>query len=233
MMTADMHPEEIKSSRQARAKRLKRLRKITGLSRQEFTKRYGISRGTMQNWETARFGGLTEKGAKLVLNAFRQEGVHCSFEWLMYGVGLGPQLSENLYVESSANDEANRSPSQREYSEEEVIAKELEKFKQLNVDTIDMVVEDDGMWPQYRSGEHIAGRKIYGKDIDRIINRDCIVETQSGQIMLRFVREGSRPGVYTLLCINPKTSVAAPIQYDVALTSAAPVVWMRRSDIPG
>lgn len=226
-----MHPEEIKSSRQARAKRLKRLRKITGLSRQEFTKRYGISRGTMQNWETARFGGLTEKGAKLVLGAFRSEGVHCSFEWLMYGVGLGPQLSESLYGASVGPNETTQTPQERAGSEDEVIAKELEKFKQLNVDTIDMIVEDDGMLPLYQTGERVAGRKYYGKDIDRITDRDCVVETQSGQVMLRYLRAGSRSGVYSLVCVNPKTSVATPIQYDVSLASAAPVVWMRRKDV--
>ena len=55
--------EETQSSRSARAKRLKRLRKITTLSRKLFSEKYGISPGTLQNWETARFGGLTEKGA--------------------------------------------------------------------------------------------------------------------------------------------------------------------------
>ena len=61
------------SLQKSRANRLKRLRRMTGMSRKDFSTRYHISQGTLQNWETGRFGGLTEKGARVILRAFRQE----------------------------------------------------------------------------------------------------------------------------------------------------------------
>ena len=51
------------SGPQQRARRLHILREMTGLSRDKFQQRYGIARGTLQNWESARFGGLTVAGA--------------------------------------------------------------------------------------------------------------------------------------------------------------------------
>ena len=47
-----------------RAKRLIMLREMSELSRNTLYKRYNIATGTLQNWENARFGGLSEKGAK-------------------------------------------------------------------------------------------------------------------------------------------------------------------------
>ena len=38
---------------------------MTHYSREAFAEKYQISQGTLQNWETARFGGLTEKGGAL------------------------------------------------------------------------------------------------------------------------------------------------------------------------
>lgn len=85
------HTSTSKNSRESRAKRLRRLRRLTKKSRKDFAVTYKISQGTLQNWETARFGGLTEKGANLVLNALKKEHIYCTFEWLMYGAGIGPQ----------------------------------------------------------------------------------------------------------------------------------------------
>jgi hypothetical protein len=52
-------------------------------------------------------------------------------------------------------------------------------------------------------------------------------------MLLRRVRKGSRDGVYTLICLNPKTVVSLPVIYDVEVLSSAPVTWRRRKDPVG
>ena len=78
-----------------RAKRLKSLREMTGLSRNDFHKRYGIPRGTLQNWESARFGGLTLKGARNIVIAFNAEGIKCDMDWLLHGTGPSPRFTDH------------------------------------------------------------------------------------------------------------------------------------------
>jgi len=78
-----------------RAVRLKCLREMTGLSRDLINKRYKIARGTLQNWESARFGGLTRKGAIIVVDAMNAEGVRVTLEWLLDGLGEKPKFADD------------------------------------------------------------------------------------------------------------------------------------------
>ena len=132
-------PDDIVSSSISRAKRLKRLRKMTGLSRKAFSIKYNISQGTLQNWETARFGGLTEKGAKIILKSLREEGIHCNFEWLMYGAGQSPSILGKLYTEFNPLSEP------KTKMKKSMIPDELAMFFQLHPDAISICIEDDAM----------------------------------------------------------------------------------------
>ena len=53
------------ASKEMRAQRLKRLRKTTGLSRKDFSKKYDISPGTLQNWETARGANMLTENRRM------------------------------------------------------------------------------------------------------------------------------------------------------------------------
>ncbi len=226
---------DVKSSREARAKRLKSLRKMTHLSRNMFSTRYGIPSGTLQNWESARFGGLTEKGAKNILSAIRHEGVYCNFEWLMYGIGPSPQITDRLFESGSAGEQT-LTDEQRENQEADmdnqlaIIAQELLLFRKLNPNAIDFVVRDDGMEPFFILGEYVAGCRRYQKNINTAIGQNCIVQTAAGDTLLRHLRQGSAPELYTLLCMNPTAQVEYPTLYDVKLVYVAPVIWTRRQD---
>ena len=76
-----------------RAKRLRKLRAMAGLTRKAMTEKYQIPPGTLQNWEMPRFGGLSERGAHQVIQALTLEGVYARFEWLMMGVGNAPMFA--------------------------------------------------------------------------------------------------------------------------------------------
>lgn len=220
--------------KEARAKRLKALRKMSLLSGKRFSERYGIPRGTLQNWETYRFGGLSEKGARAVLKAFKAEGIICTFEWLMHGIGPGPRIQNSVLI-GDGTDEIGQSGTevdQSEFDEQQAraISKELLLFREHQSDPVDFVVHDDAMAPCFQEGDYVAGCRRHRENIETAVGQDCIVQTVAGDILLRRLRKGSIPDRYTLVPINPETKVQAPYIYDAELYFAAPVIWIRRPD---
>ena len=214
------------SSPAARGKRLKIVRLMAGLTRKQIWKKYDISASTIQSWEAAKAGGLTERGVSRMMPVLQQEGIFCSVDWLLYGIGNGPQpinicaqVKENVWTMPAL-------------PEDKVITEELLTFRKCNADdnVVDFIISDDGMGPHFSVGDYVGGKRRTGVDIADIIGKDCIIETISNEIFLRRLKAGSRTGVYTLICTNPDTTVDTPTLYDQNLLGAAPVIWHRRVD---
>lgn len=217
-----------KSTPEARGKRLKSLRMMAGLSRKALEDKYDVSASTMQSWEDAKAGGLTEKGAKRAIEVFRQEGIRCTVDWLLYGIGLPPQLSDKLFQQQIQMQESFED--RVEITEERAIVNELLAFRQHNPDAVEFIVPDDGMQPLYQKGDYVAGKRRYNDAIDNVLGMDCIIETKENEVILRRLKQGSQPGVYTLICLNPDCTVAEFALHDREILSAAPVIWVRRKD---
>jgi HTH-type transcriptional regulator, cell division transcriptional repressor len=217
-----------RSTPTAKGKRLKRLRNLANLSRQDLEKTHELNYSTYKGWEIGRAGGLSRKGAKKMIGLVRAEGVICDINWLLYGIGTGPIIREKFSVHESQAEYQIITPAK----EEKQIIAELQFFRQEQNDTIDMIVADNSMEPFYAKGEYIAGIKRYKKHIDSTIGCDCITQTADGQILLRQVRKSKTQGCYTLACLNPQAIIEEPVLYDIELISAAPVIWRRRKNPP-
>jgi DNA-binding transcriptional regulator YiaG len=209
----------------ARGARLKSLRKMTGLSRREFSEKHEISANTLQNWEDGKSAGLTEKGAKRIILALREEGIQAATRWLLCGEGAKPYISEQIYDKQNTKKIADNLT-----NEELNIITELQVFRINYKDHIDMIVSDNAMAPHFMPGDYIAGRKRYAKEIKKCEGLACIVETTVGEIYLRYLRQGSTKELYTLLSSNVHTNLINPVFCDLQLISAAPVIWHRKKD---
>lgn len=208
------------SSAVLRGIRIKSIRKTLKMSRKALGLKYDIPPGTIQNWEDGRFGGLTEKGAKKMMYAFLQEGIACNLEWLMYGTSQNPlkqqnALSQQIEVETFPLDSV-------------AIVRELECFYQFNRNAVDAIVADDSMTPYFYPGDHVAGRRYFGKEIQRLMGQNCIVQTELGQVLVRKLQKGKIDNSYRLICCNPETMMQS--LDNVKLFSAAPVIWIRRKN---
>ena len=211
-------------SSQAKALRLKRVRNLGNLTRRDIEDRYGINLNTYKGWELARHGGLSRKGAKQIVEILQNNGVMCSIEWLLYGVGEKPQLIDQFEVrEETAGYDTTLNNS-------EVDKQIIQVFKHGYKDTIDLIIDDDGMEPYYSIGEWVLGVKRFGKEIKKFVNKNCIVQTASESVMLRHLQCGNKKNVYTLTCLNPNTFVEQPVLYNVELISIAPIIWIRRRE---
>lgn len=204
-----------------RAERIKYLRieLLDNISRPKFAKKHGISKGSLQNWEDVRYGGLTENGAQELLEAFQSEGINCTLEWLLYGKGETPFRQSFL-------DKILSQPLAK--SDEALLTEELQVFYKLHQNAVDMIIHDDALAPCFLPGFHVAGEKLFSQDIYKAIGTACIVQLQNGTILTRVVTAGSLPEHYTLVSTNPQTTVEEPIIKNIKLFSAAPIFWIRK-----
>ena len=201
----------------ARAQRLIALRERLGFnSRREFALKIKIPATTLQNWEGGLFGGLSEKGANRLINTLQKEGFNCTVEWLLYGIGDSPLEMYEFQTKPS--------------SEQTIITQELKFFLKLNPDAISAIISDNSMLPCYVPGDHVAGKRYFGDDIQKAINSICIIQPMSGNILVRKLELGSKKGHFTLKCTNEKFKNYSIIN-DVQLLFVAPIIWIRRCSI--
>lgn len=209
-----------------RAKRVFHLRDMTRLSRIKFQKKYGISSGTLQHWE-AIDPGISVEGAKRLVKALAAD-IHVTPEWILHGIGSQPLFSKDLVTLTHSKDMSADCRSVQE-KEEHYIREEVDAFKKNHQQALEHTVHDDAMEPFYQCGDVVIGSRYIGSDIDKLIERECIVFTKKGEVLLRHLKKGSLPNTYTLVTINPRTSVLEYAQHDVELMSAAPVMLIIKS----
>ena len=209
-------------SKSARSKRLMCLRGMVKMSRREFCEKYDLSPGTLQNWEKARFGGLTEKGALRMIEHFKKEGIYCSFKWLMYGEG-----DEARFIEAALNDRIEKPEIIRRTS----LQSDLSAMQAIHPNSAGMSIIDDAMSPLLEKGSYVLGAKHYNEEaIKRCINQVCIVETTDGIKFTRLLKSSHHEGKYNLYVINALTTAHPACLLEVELQMAAPIFWVRRED---
>lgn len=214
-----------KSSPEARGLRVRRLRNMANLSRQDMCRDEEFKLDTLIGWELARHGGLTQKGAVKIIKCVAKEGVICTVEWLLYNIGSGPivvtnseDIQESLIKTSPVTDE------------DQFILEELLLFRKNNPDSVELHIMDDHMSPIYNKGDYIAGIKRYQDKLQSTIGFDCIVKPFEGEIKARRVLAGNLPNQYTLLPINLTGETSSKILTNIPLIFAAPIIWHRRKN---
>ena len=206
------------TEQQERGQRVTDHRKQLKMSRRAFADKYGMSENTLRAWEQGLQGGLTEKGAKILVHIFRQEGLPCSVEWLMNGKQLPRDYATKTDKQVFTDFISARS----------TIENELAAFKKIHPSLIYSKMEDDSMLPHFSVGDLVAGLPIPHKDFVLAINLLCIVETEHEKKLIRRIMPGSKPGSYHLFSTNLNTTVEKPIIYDIGLISIAPINLHRK-----
>lgn len=113
----------------------------------------------------------------------------------------------------------------------EALTIEHKTFIKIHTDVLSIEIHDDAMLPYYSPGEIISGRRINLQQLDSLIGKTCIIQTENHGLLLRRLRAGTEPNTYDLLASNTNTSIAMPVLYNVAISGAAPIMWIRRQDV--
>lgn len=216
-------------SKEARGQRTRQLRELTGsddhkpLSRAAIERKYGLSAHTLRHWEEADGSGLTENGARIIVNIYQSENINCSVSWLLTGKGSPPKRREVAGVMAPSSSPLKIAATDLMASVEE----ECQRFKAMHPEGIVFEVVDDAMLPRYLLGDRVGGIQYYHQDIPNLIGKDCIVEIKGGGTWLRRLQKSTVPGQYNLYALNPNTKVERPTLYGVEILTCAPVmrIW--------
>lgn len=208
------------SSSAERGRRLRILRNMSDLTIHEFAEKFGIGASTIKYWESGKNEGLSTKGAKKIIEAMSQLRVHCTFMWLLHGVGNMPHFVDARFGTQNINGTL---------EEELAINNEINLFLKNTSNAVTLLVFDDAMDPIYNVGTTIGGNRLFGDDISKGLGYNCIIETEEKQIICRKLAKSNEPNLFNLCCINPQSSVTPPNIYDIKILSAAPItrVWKR------
>ena len=95
--------------------------------------------------------GWTEKGARRMIEHFKEEGVYCTFKWLMYGEGAEPSII--------GSDAANNHQVMSEPAKQSSLHADLNAMNLLHPNSVAMTVNDDSMMPLLEKGSYVMGRK--------------------------------------------------------------------------
>jgi transcriptional regulator with XRE-family HTH domain len=200
------------SSPEARAARLRRIRNMANLSRYEMCENEILNINTYKGWEIARYGGLPHSAAEKVIKRLSKAGLICSKEWLLSGEGHEPYILPQSML------------SQESLDTEQLIIKEITAFVSHFNDVVYFKLPDDAMLPAYQKNDYVAGIKKYDHEIASLINTKCIVLTDSGELLVRYLKPGSKNLLYSLYHTNLETKVDKPVSYDVKLEYAATII---------
>jgi transcriptional regulator with XRE-family HTH domain len=205
--------------------RLRYLREFAHLERDEASGITGVAMSTYKDWENNKTNLPQHRGFWLI-DDLQTRGIKCSLEWLLDGKGPLPSKNRLIRDGKVVGAFTIKQPLTEDI-EQEQIAMELEMFCGHNINAVGFMITDNDMFPEYASGDFVGGIEYRGKDIQKVIDTNCIVRFRNGDLMLRRLQEGKTKGCYTLLATNRDIKVKKKIIHDVKLEGAAPVIWHR------
>ncbi|HEX4046012.1 MAG TPA: hypothetical protein VHZ76_10150 [Gammaproteobacteria bacterium] len=203
-------PASQEDEKKERGNRIKYLMDSLPFSNRKFAKKYNINSSTLKNWLYGAGGGLTADGALTLIEAFKKEGIICTSEWLFYGKGNDPLSTTFSTSTSSAS----------------LIIEELNFFYQLHANATHTIITDNEMVPAFKQGDYVAGIRYSGEKPKLLINLECIIELQSGEILVRKLTLGDKPGLYSLISLNVQANTSK--YRNIPIISAAYIIWIRR-----
>lgn len=197
----------------ARAERLKKVRNMANLSREEICSSHNLNINTYKGWEIARYGGLPIDGAEKIITRLVSEGIVCTSDWLLYGKGQGPYVLPESTLEN--NQDGMKQP-------QAIILKELSLLQSYYPNICYLEITDDGMLPEYNIGNFVAGIQ-QTNEFDQLINKNCIIQIKDGRTLLRLLKKNNLDNSYMLVCTNNNTTSTLPIIYQADIIFAASV----------
>ena len=202
------------SSAEVRGKRIRFIRDhLLRLTRDLFCEQTDITLPTLKGWELGWGGGLTLQGADKIVQRVKQLNVYCSSTWLMHGVGR-----EAVYLTKDVDIQEH---------DEHHIAKELLLFRERD-NSIEAIVKDEGMTPLLYPGNFVGGIKV--NNIKQAVGKECILVDDNHDIYIRILKEGDKPGLYNLCCLNQIAPVLKKEIKNISIKIAAPIVFIRKLD---
>jgi len=206
--------------------RLKYLRKdLLRRPRHYLQDKYGLSTETLKAWENGKVN-LTHKSLTRCIDLYHQEGISVTKKWIQTGDGAIPTITPIIHDVSTTY------TLEEDEDDSSLMIKEIEFFKKSTPNAVTMLITGKEMMPNYNPGDYIGGRFKHGNNIEKALNKDCIIKTKKGKLLFRRLVRSNTKNRYNLTCLNPDNGTnTSPILVDVAVECVAPVILHRKPDI--
>lgn len=93
--------------------------------------------------------------------------------------------------------------------------------------TTSALIHGNSMWPVYHDGDVIFYNDEVTKRPEEVVGQECVVQLTDGSQYVKRVLNGSKPNLFTLASYN------SPEIVDVGIDWCAPIIWIRKSLLPG
>lgn len=206
--------------------RFRQARELSSLSRKAFCNKHELNWFTVQSWELGRNFSRGTNVTKFC-EALAREGVTCTEDWLIEGIGPAP------YLESSQKDKV-YVPAITSRQLKKVSSNPYDKFIQMEIalfcensekmggKAVVIQLSDEAMAPDYETGEVIGALHVPFSEVDCFHQTVCLVEATPHHFLVRrLLREGDS---FILLATNNDY----PLIRLEKITSVAEIVWRRR-----
>src|SRR3989338_5511263 len=149
--------------------RLKAIRTFVQSIRKEFCKKTGISEHTLRSWEKNTVP-LTRNGALRICELLATEGILCTPEWLLKGIGTPPLTQESIKRKFT------QTFGEKEVEEDNVIAAEADNFLKKYSQSLFWVFLNNAISPNLKGGVSGGGKKPPPPQRKPHQKKPCIME---------------------------------------------------------
>lgn len=210
----------------ARGKRLKLLRQIAGLTRDQLAEAAEISNTTISYWENATYSGITQKGAEKVIKAISEIGIDCSVVWLMHGVGSGPNIPAGTVVAPPPYDVSTLGTFISGSIIGSSLQKEIDVFVSTNRKAVITSIENTYMAPFLRKGDVVGG--LWTPSEKLASQEFCIVKIENN-LEVRNVQPLAKKGIFDLSYMTYAEDMTRAYQLkNIKLSELAPIIRIWR-----
>lgn len=210
-----------------RALRVRTIRGMLRMTVAEFANLLNYATPTITQWEKNPLNGLSEKGARNIIEVLKGTEVVCDLNWLLHGQGIPPFIrSENQVIAKYQQELLSLSSGIDSIT---YTNNEIERFRTFVPNAVIMEVPDDSMEPLYSAGEFVGGKELRDKALQQALGKVCIVKVSENQTLLRkLFKDEKNPEKYRLACVNQRAAVETVLS-NVNVLGAAPVarIWRK------
>lgn len=218
--TSSSTDEASPSSPQARSLRLKEARRMAKLTLRGMSEGGNINFNTLCGWEVARHGGLTPVGADKVVERLLQEGIVCTSEWLLHGVGTPPLpiVPKDIVLSFHRGKAIMR----------DFIPNQIRIIEQQFPDFLGLIIQDRAMEPQYSYGDYVVGMPLPLEKLPLAVGKIVIAKIDTGKTYCRQLAHDRMTGHFAL--VAPRLQDADAIITNINITACAVVMGHFRYD---
>lgn len=209
--------------------RFRLARELSPLSRKSFCAKHDLNWYTVQSWELRRNFSRGVNVSKFC-EALAAEGIICTEDWLIEGIGPKPYLESSQEASAYAPPITSRQLKKHTSNYiESLIQEEVALFcdhsQKIGRQGVAIQISDEAMKPDFEYGEFVGALTIPEDKINHFHQVVCLVEAKPHHFLIRrLLKEGD---TYILLATNKDYPLIRLEQ----ITSLGEIVWRRRLSV--